>query len=169
MILSCWIFWIQQGRRNTEVRGGAGPARRRHSKEHDTDDISFHTFLHTALRDEYMRSADGFLVVFDITNRKTYNELSEFRKQIQRAKDNPRPSIVIVGNKSDLPETERAVTSQEAGALCKEWQVPYVEASAKIRKNVDERFVTVPVVARLLACRGCSLTPNTHTQLRRSS
>lgn len=82
----------------------------------------------TALRDEYMRSADGFLVVFDVSNKKTFGELSEFRKQIQRAKDNPFPCMVIVGNKCDLPDSERDVAAEEAQALAKEWNVPYLEA-----------------------------------------
>jgi hypothetical protein len=32
-----------------------------------------------ALRDEYMRAGDGFLMVFDLTNAKTFNELEQFR------------------------------------------------------------------------------------------
>lgn len=75
-----------------------------------------------------MRSADGFLVVFDVSNRKTFGELPEFRKQIQRAKDNPFPCMVIVGNKCDLPDSEWDVAAEEAQALAKEWNVPYLEA-----------------------------------------
>ena len=32
-----------------------------------------------ALRDEYMRAGDGFLMVFDLTNEKTFKELTQFR------------------------------------------------------------------------------------------
>lgn len=96
-----------------------------------------------ALRDEYMRSADGFLVVYDVANKKTFGELAEFRKQIQRAKDTPFPCMVIVGNKCDLPPEDRQVTEADAQDLSKEWKIPYLEASAKLRKNVDESFEEV--------------------------
>jgi len=93
-----------------------------------------------ALRDEYMRAADAFLMVFDVTNHKTFNELEQFRVQIQRSKDSEHPPIVVVGNKSDLPEDLKAVSKKEAEGLCANWKVKYVEASAKTRKNIDESF-----------------------------
>lgn len=93
-----------------------------------------------ALRDEYMRAADAFLMVFDVTNQKTFSELEQFRTQIQRSKDTDFPPIVIVGNKADLPEDLKVVSKKEAEALCAKWKIKYIEASAKTRKNIDESF-----------------------------
>lgn len=93
-----------------------------------------------ALRDEYMRSADGFVLVFDLTNRKTFDELGEFQKHITRCKDNPYPPLILAGNKCDFPESDRKVTPQEIEQLSAKWKVKYFETSAKLRKNVDESF-----------------------------
>jgi len=93
-----------------------------------------------ALRDEYMRTADGFLLVFDLSNRKSFQELSDFHRQITRSKDNDFPPLMMAGNKSDLADNLKVVNSQEALELCKGWKCEYLETSAKERRNIDECF-----------------------------
>ncbi|KAG2381984.1 hypothetical protein C9374_005776 [Naegleria lovaniensis] len=93
-----------------------------------------------ALRDEYMRTADGFLLVFDISKPKTFEDLNEFHKQIVRSKDCDYPPIILVGNKIDLPPEKRAVSRQQAEDVCAKWKIEFIETSAKTRTNVDEAF-----------------------------
>ncbi|EFC43098.1 ras family small GTPase [Naegleria gruberi] len=93
-----------------------------------------------ALRDEYMRTADGFLLVFDISKPKTFEDLNEFHKQIVRSKDCDYPPIVLVGNKIDLPPEKRTVSKQQSEELCSKWKIEFIETSAKTRTNVDEAF-----------------------------
>jgi GTPase SAR1 family protein len=62
------------------------------------------------------------------------------RTQIQRSKDDDHPPIVIVGNKADLPDDLKAVSTSEAQELCNSWNVKYMETSAKTRTNIDESF-----------------------------
>ena len=64
---------------------------------------------YSAMRDQYMRSGQGFLCVYSITNRGSFEEISSFREQILRVKDADRVPMVIVGNKADL-EAERQVS-----------------------------------------------------------
>lgn len=45
--------------------------------------------------------------------------------------------FVLVGNKVDLTESRR-VSYEEAKRLANQWQVPYVETSAKTKQNVDK-------------------------------
>jgi GTPase KRas protein len=93
-----------------------------------------------SLRDSYMRTADGFVMVFSIIDRKTFEEINDFYEQILRVKDADKWPMVIIGNKCDL-ESERAVTKDDAMKLATTCgKVPYLEASAKARKNVDEVF-----------------------------
>eukprot|EP00761_Pharyngomonas_kirbyi_P012870 gb/GECH01012897.1/.p1 GENE.gb/GECH01012897.1/~~gb/GECH01012897.1/.p1 ORF type:complete len:191 (+),score=55.73 gb/GECH01012897.1/:1-573(+) len=92
-----------------------------------------------ALRDEYMRMGDGFLIVFDLTNEKTFEETSGFRNQIIRAKDDPSAPMLVCGNKCDL-ESERAVKQEKAKSVTDEWNVQYLETSAFKRINIDEAF-----------------------------
>merc|ERR1712071_247907 len=95
---------------------------------------------YTAIRDNYFGSGDGFLCVFSITERVSFDAVREIRDQILRANgvDSLTEDIpfVLVGNKVDLP-ARREVGFSEACALAEQWQVPYVETSAKTRQNVD--------------------------------
>ena len=50
--------------------------------------------------------------------------------------------MMLVGNKCDL-ESEREVMTQEGVELAKHWNVPFVEASAFTRHNVDEAFFEI--------------------------
>ncbi|KAI9861100.1 MAG: Ras- protein rsr1 [Trichoglossum hirsutum] len=95
----------------------------------------------TAMRELYMKSGQGFLLVFSITSLSSLNELAELRDQIIRMKDDENVPLVIVGNKSDLEE-DRAVSRARAFSVSQHWgNAPYYETSARRRANVDEVFV----------------------------
>ena len=92
---------------------------------------------YSAMRDQYMRSGQGFLCVYSITNRGSFDEIATFREQILRVKDADRVPMVLVGNKSDL-DSERQVRSHPAFARCWQplaaaggrWQPPGAAAAA---------------------------------------
>ncbi|KKF94260.1 Ras-related protein RSR1 [Ceratocystis platani] len=93
-----------------------------------------------AMRDLYMKTGQGFLLVFSITSDSSLTELASLRKEIIRIKDDDTVPIVIVGNKSDL-EDQREVPRARAFAISQDWGSPYYEASARTRTNVDEVFI----------------------------
>ncbi|KAK3693784.1 ras family-domain-containing protein [Podospora appendiculata] len=93
-----------------------------------------------AMRDLYMKTGQGFLLVFSITSRDSLRELEMLREEIIRIKDDENVPIVIVGNKKDL-EHQRTVDRAQAFAISQLWQAPYYESSARTRSNVDEVFV----------------------------
>ncbi|XP_026157243.1 ras-related protein ralB-B-like [Mastacembelus armatus] len=94
---------------------------------------------YAAIRDNYFRSGEGFLLVFSITEHESFTATSEFREQILRVKEEEAIPLLLVGNKSDL-EDRRQVSAEEATAKATEWGVQYVETSAKTRANVDKVF-----------------------------
>jgi GTPase KRas protein len=94
---------------------------------------------YSAMRDQYMRTGQGFVVVYDITSRSSFEEVQIFKEQIHRVKDKDRVPIVLVGNKADLEEL-RQVTTLEGRDLAKSFGCPFFETSAKRRVNVDECF-----------------------------
>lgn len=94
---------------------------------------------YAAIRDNYFRSGEGFLLVFSITEHESFSATSEFREQILRVKEEEAIPLLVVGNKSDLEE-RRQVSAEEAAAKAGEWNVQYVETSAKTRANVDKVF-----------------------------
>uniref|UniRef100_A0A8C3A3Z0 small monomeric GTPase n=1 Tax=Cyclopterus lumpus TaxID=8103 RepID=A0A8C3A3Z0_CYCLU len=95
---------------------------------------------YAAIRDNYFRSGEGFLLVFSITEQESFSATVEFREQILRVKaEEDKIPILVVGNKSDL-EDRRQVSVDEARGKAEEWGVQYVETSAKTRANVDKVF-----------------------------
>ncbi|XP_046933589.1 ras-related protein R-Ras isoform X4 [Lynx rufus] len=60
------------------------------------------------MREQYMRAGHGFLLVFAINDRQSFNEVGKLFTQILRVKDRDDFPIVLVGNKADL-ETQRQV------------------------------------------------------------
>eukprot|EP00007_Cunea_sp_BSH-02190019_P006384 CAMPEP_0174236994 /NCGR_PEP_ID=MMETSP0417-20130205/6375_1 /TAXON_ID=242541 /ORGANISM="Mayorella sp, Strain BSH-02190019" /LENGTH=190 /DNA_ID=CAMNT_0015315699 /DNA_START=102 /DNA_END=674 /DNA_ORIENTATION=- len=94
---------------------------------------------YSAMRDQYMRTGEGFLCVFAITSRSSFEEIDVFREQILRVKDEDDVPMVLVGNKCDLQE-ERQVTSAEGQEKAKSFNCPFFESSAKTRVNVEESF-----------------------------
>ena len=94
---------------------------------------------YSAMRDQYMRTGQGFLCLFAINSRASFDEISCFREQIIRAKDEDKVPMVLVGNKCDL-ERERQVMTTEGKDLAKSFGCGYFETSAKLRLNVDEAF-----------------------------
>ncbi|KAF1988907.1 putative ras small monomeric GTPase [Aulographum hederae CBS 113979] len=94
----------------------------------------------TAMRELYMKTGQGFLLVFSITSPSSLAELEDLRSQIIRIKGDPTVPIVLVGNKCDL-EDNRRVTRLRAFGVSQNWgNVPYYETSARRRQNVDEVF-----------------------------
>ena len=94
---------------------------------------------YSAMRDQYMRTGQGFLCTYAITSRSSFDEITAFREQILRVKDEDKVPMVLVGNKCDLEE-ERQVTAVEGQDLAKSFGCPIYETSAKARINVEEAF-----------------------------
>ncbi|CAO3627097.1 unnamed protein product [Mucor fragilis] len=97
---------------------------------------------YSAMREQYMRNGEGFLLVYSITSRLSFDEITTFYQQICRVKDRDYFPMVLVGNKCDL-EGDRQVSSQEGRDLAKNFGCQFIETSAKQRINVDEAFFEV--------------------------
>ncbi|GBP11599.1 Ras-like protein 2 [Eumeta japonica] len=93
----------------------------------------------SAMREQYMRSGEGFLLVFSVADHSSFDELYKFHRQILRVKDRDEFPMLLVGNKADL-EHQRVVSLEQAQALSRQLKVPYIECSAKARMNVDQAF-----------------------------
>ncbi|EIM23181.1 ras-like protein [Wallemia mellicola CBS 633.66] len=94
---------------------------------------------YSAMREQYMRTGEGFLLVYSITSRNSFEEIETFHQQILRVKDKDFFPMVLVANKADL-EYERQVGSNEGRQLAKNFGCRFIETSAKQRINVDEAF-----------------------------
>ncbi|CRL05543.1 CLUMA_CG018207, isoform A [Clunio marinus] len=96
---------------------------------------------YSAMRDQYMRTGEGFLLVFAVNSAKSFEDIGTYREQIKRVKDAEEVPMVLVGNKCDLQAW--AVDMNQARDVAKQYGVPFVETSAKTRMGVDDAFYTL--------------------------
>ena len=59
---------------------------------------------YAAMREQYIRAGQGFLLVYAINNSASFEEMQQFVQQINRAKQSSNVPIILVGNKCDLEE-----------------------------------------------------------------
>lgn len=93
----------------------------------------------TAMRDQYMRAGEGFIICYSITDRRSFHEVREFKQLIYRVRRTDDTPVVLVGNKSDLKQL-RQVTKEEGLALAREFSCPFFETSAAYRYYIDDVF-----------------------------
>ena len=91
-----------------------------------------------ALAPNYYRQAKGAVVVYDITDRKSFDKVVSWIKELR---DQAEKDIVIVvaGNKSDM-ERERQINRAEALEFCRKLQIRHFDTSAKTGTGVQEIF-----------------------------
>lgn len=93
-----------------------------------------------AVTRNYYRGAAGALLVYDVTRRSTYQNLSTWLSDARRHLTNPNTVIMLVGNKTDLAK-QRQVTFEEASKFAEENGLIFIETSAKTGENVEETFL----------------------------
>lgn len=86
----------------------------------------------------YFRGAAGFLLVYDISKRSSYNSIRRWLKDIADHAD-PATVVMLVGNRSDLQD-KRAVPTDEASRLAEQHGCLFAETSAFDATNVDVAF-----------------------------
>lgn len=97
----------------------------------------------TAMRELYIKSGKGFLLVYSVTDESSLKELLALRDQVLRIKDLDSVPMVLIGNKCDLEE-DRVLSIDDGIRVSQEWGlVPFYETSAMYKTNVDESFVDV--------------------------
>ena len=86
----------------------------------------------------YFQSSHGFVLVYDITDNQSLENLKFWMEQIKtNGPENAR--VILVGNKYDLPN-ERKVSIEEGENFAKKYNIKFFEASAKDGTNVNELF-----------------------------
>lgn len=97
----------------------------------------------TAMRELYIKSGKGFLLVYSVTDENSLKELLALREQVLRIKDADNVPMVLIGNKCDLDD-ERVLSIDDGIKVSQQWGlVPFYETSAMYKTNVDEAFVDV--------------------------
>jgi len=93
----------------------------------------------SSMQEQWMRDGKGFMLVYNVTSRNTFDEVARLHEKILRTKEDERIPIVLVGNKCDL-SAERVVETKEGEELAKQWNVKFYETSAKLKLNNEICF-----------------------------
>jgi Ras-related protein Rab-8A len=90
----------------------------------------------------YYRGAMGILLVYDISDSSSFENVRNWISSItEYAAENV--NVVLVGNKADMPNDKRQVTSAQGQALADEYHIKFFETSAKANFNVVEVFTSI--------------------------
>lgn len=115
----------------------------------------------SAMREQYMRKGDGFLLVYSVTDKQSYENIHNFYTQILRVKDRDSYPMLLVANKVDLVHL-RKVSEDQGRDLAAQLKIPYLETSAKDPPlNVDAAFHEVVRIIK-------NQPPSANDKIRRS-
>ena len=89
----------------------------------------------------YYRGAHGIIVVYDVTDIESFNNVKQWLNEIDRYASES-VNKLLVGNKSDLT-SKKQVDTQTAKAFADEIGIPFLETSAKNSTNVEQAFMTM--------------------------
>jgi small GTP-binding protein len=89
----------------------------------------------------YFRGANGSIVVYDVTNKESFDHVSKWLEDLANAKIK-KESIFLVGNKIDIPNS-RVVTTSEGKALAAKYNIQFFECSARSGEGVETLFHTL--------------------------
>ena len=105
------------------------------------------------------REGQGFILVYSIASRATFDRLEVFRQSMMRVK-RQKPIFMLVGNKADK-QYEREVSRDEGAAMAREFGCEFMETSAKTAQNVERLFTTLVRMLRQTkaAENGTPVTP----------
>lgn len=98
----------------------------------------------SALSPSYYRGAEGAIVVYDVTNRKSFDEIDHWLEQLVKntgRADLDGFSVFVAANKCDLVAPRRVVSKAEAAAWCQSRGLSHVECSALDGSGVEPLFV----------------------------
>jgi small GTP-binding protein len=89
----------------------------------------------------YYRGAHGVILVYDVTDQVSFNNARQWLTEIERYACGNVVKL-LVGNKSDLT-TKRVVSQSTGKEFADQFQLPFIEASAKDGSNVKQAFMTL--------------------------
>ena len=88
--------------------------------------------------DEWIKAAEGFLLLFAINDKESFKALEDKYKRIEKNNKEKAP-IIVVGNKCDL-EDQRQVNKEQGEDKAKNYEVAFMETSAFSGENLDKAF-----------------------------
>lgn len=96
-----------------------------------------------SLTKNFYRKADGIIIVYDITNKESFERIQDWVKSVYDNIDTYKEiQMIIVGNKIDLEE-RREVSKEEGLKIGKYFEIDFFEASAKNAEGVRNFMIKI--------------------------
>ncbi|KAJ7273771.1 ras protein [Mycena rebaudengoi] len=111
-----------------------------------------------SLQNQFLREAEGFILVYSITARSSFDRIEEFHQAAVRVKG-ANSVFMLVGNKCDK-KLEREVSRDDGIALARQLGCEFMETSAKTAENVERTFTSIVRVLRQMKEPESSATQN---------
>lgn len=120
------------------------------------------------LRDLWIREADGFLLVYSVASRETFEKLAFYPSIIGGARGGVGAPVVLVGNDCDLI-SEREVAREEGVEMARKFGIDFVECSARTCANIQRPFFKLVRAIRVKKERDAREAQEGKRQRKRSS
>ena len=91
-----------------------------------------------------IRSVHGIALVFSVDNLKSFESVEKWLEDINDNMDNP--CLILLGNKTDIPEDNWKVTQEEIDLLCEKKKLVYYATSAKENKGITESLLILRIL-----------------------
>lgn len=99
-----------------------------------------------AITTSYLRGAQGILLVYDVTDKKSFQHVNTWMSQIKDYADLD-VDLILIGNKCDLAD-DRQVTVEEGRQLAAQYGIHFHETSAKNNVDVEPSFLDVATLVK---------------------
>jgi small GTP-binding protein len=89
------------------------------------------------------KGADGIILMYDISKYETFKHIKTWINNIKESIDIDKIALIVVGNKCDLPDSEKNVDQDSKQNFENTSKMKIIEASAKDNINVNESFISL--------------------------
>nr|XP_035937047.1 ras-related protein Rab-8B isoform X1 [Halichoerus grypus] len=153
--IGSWVSWLQTGFRQRHRQEMGGEETRRHQGidfkirtiELDGKKIKLQIWdtagqeRFRTITTAYYRGAMGIMLVYDITNEKSFDNIKNWIRNIEEHASSD-VERMILGNKCDMND-KRQVSKERGEKLAIDYGIKFLETSAKSSTNVEEAFFTL--------------------------
>ena len=87
----------------------------------------------------YYRDAKGIILVYDITNSKSFDNLAKWLQNVEDNTNHEEVEKMILGNRSEM-EDKRVITKEKGQVFAEMHGIRFLETSAKTKLNIDQAF-----------------------------
>lgn len=96
-----------------------------------------------SLSKSFYKGAHGIILMYDISNMESFKHIKNWINDVKNNVSMEKLAVLVVGNKSDLPEDEKKVLKEDREKFENEQKIKIIEVSAKEDKNINESMVNL--------------------------